>query len=187
MQAPATSLSVRHGPFGQNQRYGRPGRSGYGLIHELRGWDGHSERVVHGPSTDPATTCPGDGLGSALERPADLAGQDEDPGPVELEDPLEAILRIDEPPAIRSRPGDDDVAGQEVEGHRIDVQDRDAALGAGRHFTAQSSQAGGDEDRFIEREERVVVAPFERQVVDPGHAPRSPAAGESGRPAPSSS
>ena len=55
--------------------------------------------------------CPGDGLGSALERPADLAGQDEDPGRVQLEDPLEAILRIDEPPGIRSRPGDDDVAG----------------------------------------------------------------------------
>ena len=26
MQAPASSLPVRHGPFGQNQRYGRPGR-----------------------------------------------------------------------------------------------------------------------------------------------------------------
>jgi hypothetical protein len=51
MQAPASPLPVRHGPFGQDLMYGRAGHPGYGVIHQLRPSPDHSSGVVHGPST----------------------------------------------------------------------------------------------------------------------------------------
>ena len=53
MQAPATPLSVRHGPFGQDQRYGPPVALAMGLSTNFGARAGRSAVVVHGPSTDP--------------------------------------------------------------------------------------------------------------------------------------
>ena len=76
MQAPATPLSVRHGPFGQDLQYGPPRGPGYGVIHELRGPVAPNlgsfstvrpRRRLRGPSAGPAELA--GGLRSALEGP----------------------------------------------------------------------------------------------------------------------
>ena len=61
MQAPASPLPVRHGPFGQDLLYGRAAHAGYGVIHELRHRVDHSSVVVHGPSTPPARPSAAEG------------------------------------------------------------------------------------------------------------------------------
>ena len=52
MQASATPLMGRSGPFRQDLPYGRGLASGYGVIHELWPGLGHLPSVVHGPSTE---------------------------------------------------------------------------------------------------------------------------------------
>ncbi len=85
MQAPATPLSVRHGPFGQDLQYGPVVVPGYGVIHELGVRSEESALVLHGPSTRPGPGTRAGSSRSGLQGPLGGFEQDRQATPVEDE------------------------------------------------------------------------------------------------------